>query len=60
MNNRWEEIVALAREVEHARSAGAAIDPAKAKRLASLVLVLENDPPRAYPESTRGERVSSP
>ena len=59
MMNRWDEVVALAGAIEHARSIGAAIDPEKARKLASLVLMLENDPPRASPESSEGERASS-
>ena len=58
--NRWDDIVVLAREIEHARSIGAAIDPAKARKLAAFVLMLENDPPRVSPEPTRDERSSSP
>ena len=59
MGTRWDDAVALAREIEHARRVGAAIDPAKAKRLAELVIALESSPPRADQAPDSGERLSS-
>ncbi len=44
MMNRWDDLVALAREIEHARSRGETVDPEKAKRLARGILALEQEP----------------
>lgn len=40
MTTRWNDLVALAREVEQARRDGKTIDPRKARRLARAVLEL--------------------
>lgn len=57
--NRWDEVIALAREIDHARRIGVTVDPDKARRLAKLVLALENQPPRAHDASVDREPVSS-
>ncbi len=57
--HRWENIVALATAIHHARSMGATIDPEKAQTLARLVLALENDPPRAYDAAIERDPLSS-
>lgn len=44
MTTRWNDLVALAREVEQARRDGKTIDPRKARRLARAVLELEHAP----------------
>jgi hypothetical protein len=40
MTKQWDELFALAREIEHAIVAGATVDREKAKRLARIVLAL--------------------
>lgn len=47
MTTRWNDLVALAREVEQARRDGKTIDPRKARRLARAVLELEHAPGRS-------------
>jgi hypothetical protein len=47
MTTRWNDLVALAREVEQARRDGKTIDPRKARRLARAVLELEHAPARS-------------
>ena len=44
MTMKWNDVVALAREIQHARSTGEEIDPEKARRLARGVLALKNGP----------------
>lgn len=60
MMSRWEDVVALAGEIEHARRIGATIDPEKARKLATLVLALEHNPPRAHDVPIEREPLSSP
>jgi hypothetical protein len=55
MTNRWDDLAALAKEIEHALSIGAAVDPDKARQLARLVLALEDEPAR--PEHTSSARM---
>jgi hypothetical protein len=47
MTTRWNEVVALAREIERARATGTAIEPEKARRLARAVLALKAGSPPA-------------
>jgi hypothetical protein len=47
MTTKWDDLVALAREIERARSTGALIDPEKARRLARTVLALGDERRRA-------------
>jgi hypothetical protein len=44
MTTRWNEAIALAREIERARSNGTTIEPEKARRLARAVLALKEGP----------------
>lgn len=44
MTTRWNDLVALAREIEQARREGKTIDPRKSRRLARAVLALEHAP----------------
>lgn len=44
MTTRWNDLVALAREIEQARREGKTMDPRKARRLARAVLELEHAP----------------
>lgn len=44
MTTRWNDLVALAREIEQTRREGKTIDPRKARRLARAVLELEHTP----------------
>ncbi len=44
MTTRWNDLVALAREIEQARRDGKTIDPRKARRLARAVLEVEHAP----------------
>ena len=46
MTTRWNDLVALAREVEQARRDGKPMDPRKARRLARAVLTLQIDDER--------------
>jgi hypothetical protein len=47
MVTTWEELVAVAREIEEALAAGRAVDPEAAQRLARAVIDLE--PPSREP-----------
>jgi hypothetical protein len=40
MTKQWDELFALAREIEQAIVAGATVDPEKTQRLARIVLAL--------------------
>lgn len=53
MMNRWDDLVALAREIEHARSMGETVDPEKARRLARGILALEEEPRDGLAFTTR-------
>jgi hypothetical protein len=48
MTTRWEDLVALAREIERARSTGAPIDAEKARRLAREVLAVADGRPETF------------
>ncbi len=41
MTTKWEELVALAGEIDRARSSGSIIDPERARRLVREVLWLD-------------------
>ena len=43
MTTRWNDLVALAREIEQTRREGKPMDPQKARRLARAVLTLQVD-----------------
>ncbi|HEX8791724.1 MAG TPA: hypothetical protein VF765_12300 [Polyangiaceae bacterium] len=43
MTTRWNDLVALAREIEQARRENKPIEPQKARRLARAVLALQLD-----------------
>lgn len=43
MTTRWNDLVALAREIEQARREGKPIDPRKSRRLARAVLTCKFD-----------------
>lgn len=54
--NRWNDVVALAHEVDAALAEGASIDPDKAQRLAQMVLALDEAPTRADGGAAAGGR----
>jgi len=43
MTTRWEKLVALAAEIERARTSGVIIDPERARRLARAVLRIDQE-----------------
>ena len=49
MTTRWNDLVALAREIEQARRENKPIEPQKARRLARAVLALQIDERRPAP-----------
>lgn len=59
MTNRWDDLVALARQIHQAHSSGAAIDPEKAKKLACAVLAFEEEPRPARDGEAAPRRSSS-
>ena len=58
--NRWNDLVALAREVDAAHSHGASIDPDKARRLARMVLALGEAPTQTDGDGAAGRRGPAP
>ncbi|HEX8795325.1 MAG TPA: hypothetical protein VF765_30460 [Polyangiaceae bacterium] len=58
--DRWNDLVALAREVDAALSEGAAIDPDKARRLAQMVLALGEAPTRTDGGEAAVRRAPAP
>ena len=60
MTTRWNDLVALAREVEQARRDGKPMDPRKARRLARAVLTLQIDDERRSSPGLTVDRDSSP
>lgn len=55
--NRWNEIVALAREIDAALTGGAPIAPDKARRLAKMVLAGAEPPAETNGHGAEGGRA---
>lgn len=58
--DRWNELVALAREIEAALAAGAPIEADKARRLAQLVLAEPQPPAGPNGDAAADRRGASP
>lgn len=56
----WNDLVALAREVDAALAKGAPLDPEKARRLARMVLAVGEAPTRADGGGAAGRRGPAP
>lgn len=60
MTTRWNDLVALARDIEQARRDGKPMDPRKARRLARAVLTLQIDRERRPSSGLAVDRDRSP
>lgn len=60
MTTRWNDLVALAREIEQARRDGKPMDPQKARRLARAVLTVPIDDEVSRRSIPAGERRPLP
>jgi hypothetical protein len=58
--NRWNDLVALAREIEAALTEGVPIEPDKARRLARMVLAVPQPPVGTSGRATAGLRGPAP
>jgi hypothetical protein len=58
--NRWNDLVALAREIEAALTEGVPVEPDKARRLARMVLAVPRPPVGTSGHATAGLRGPAP
>lgn len=58
--NRWNDLVALAREIDAAVTGGASIAPDKARRLAQMVMAVTQPPAETNGDGAAGGREPEP